>query len=99
MRYAMALVVIALSTPSNAGTYACRFKGQPAMLIDTTYQHERLTIGEQSVRLQVGNGFFTADVDDKEYIFSFGARGPDDPKIQATLVSGDYRGDSVCVRQ
>jgi hypothetical protein len=93
------VVSAALASPAWAGAYACRFKGQPLILIDTTYQHERLTIGDQSANLQSGNGFLTGDIDDKEYIFSFAHRGLDDPKIQATLVVGDYRGQTICVRQ
>jgi hypothetical protein len=96
---AIITIAMALATPASAATYACRFNGRPLMLIDVTYQHERLTIGGQSAAMQVGNGFWTADIDDQEYIFSFGARGPDDPKIKATLVSGEFRGDAICVRQ
>jgi hypothetical protein len=96
---AIATIAMALATPASAATYACRFKGRPLMLIDTTYLHERLTIGKQSAAMQAGNGFLTADIDDQEYIFSFGARGPDDPKIEATLVAGEFRGDATCIRQ
>jgi hypothetical protein len=93
------VVSAALASPAWAGAYVCHFKGQPLILIDTTYEHERLTIGDQSAKLQSGNGFLTGDIDDKEYIFSFAHRSPDDPKIQTTLVVGDYRGETICVRQ
>ena len=94
-----ALVAIALISPAAAGTYACQFKGKPLMLIDTTYHHERLTIGKDSVNLQAGNGFWTADIDDQEYIFKPGLRGPDDPKIPVSLDMGAYHADTICVRR
>jgi hypothetical protein len=94
-----ATVLIALVTPASAATYACQFKGQPLMLLDMTYQHEKLTIGTESAKLAVGNGFWTADIEDQEFIFSFGARKPDDPKIRANLDSGDFHGETTCVRR
>jgi hypothetical protein len=94
-----AVVAAALSSPTVAATYACQFKGKPLMLIDTTYQHERLSIGKDSAALQVGNGFWTADIDDQEYIFTFGMRGPDDPKIRVSLDLGAYHSDAVCARR
>lgn len=95
----LAAAAVALANPAAAATYACQFKGKPLMLIDTTYQHERLTIGKDSADLQVGNGFWTADIDDQEYIFSFGHRGPDDPKVRASLDMGSYHADTVCLRR
>lgn len=96
---APAIVSIALASPAAAATYACQFKGKPLMLIDTTYHHERLTIGKVSVDLQSGNGFWTADIDDQEYIFKPGARGPDDQKIPVSLDLGVYHADAICVRR
>jgi hypothetical protein len=95
----LAIVAIALASPAAAATYACQFKGKPLMVIDTTYHHERLTIGKESVDLQAGNGFWTADVDDEEYIFKPGARGPDDQKIPVSLDMGAYHAETVCVRR
>ncbi len=95
----LATVASTLSSPAAAATYACQFKGKPLMLIDTTYQHERLTIGKDSAALQVGNGFWTADIDDQEYIFAVGSRGPDDPKIRVSLDMGAYHADAVCARR
>ncbi len=98
--FVMTTIAIAtLASPAWAGVYACHFKGQPLIVIDTTYERERLTIGDESAKLQSGNGFLTADINDQEYIFSFAHRGPDDEKIQTTLVAGDYRGQTVCVRR
>ena len=96
---APAIVAIALASPAAAGTYACQFKGKPLMVIDTTYHHERLTIGKESVDLQAGNGFWTADIDDEEYIFKPGARGPDDQKITVSLDMGAYHAETICVRR
>jgi hypothetical protein len=96
---APALVAIAIASPAAAATYACQFKGKPLMLIDTTYHHERLTIGKESVDLQAGNGFWTADIDDQEYIFKPGARAPDDQKIPVSLDMGAYHADAICARR
>jgi hypothetical protein len=98
-RALLALAVAALATPAAAATYACQFKGKPLMLIDTTYQHEKLTIGKDSAEMQVGNGFLTADIDDEEYIFKLGVRGPDDPKIHASLDMGAFHSETICVRR
>jgi hypothetical protein len=95
----LAIVAIVAASPAAAATYACQFKGKPLMLIDTTYQHERLTVGKQSVDLQAGNGFWTADIDDEEYIFRPGMRGPDDQTIRVGLDMGAYHADAVCVRR
>jgi hypothetical protein len=92
-------LIAALASPAAAATYACQFKGKPLMLIDTTYQHERLTIGKDSVDLQAGNGFWTADVDDQQYIFTPGERAPDDQKIHVTLDMGAYHADASCSRR
>jgi hypothetical protein len=96
---ALAILGVALASPAAAATYACQFKGKPLMLIDTTYRHERLTIGNESVDLQAGNGFWTADIDDQEYIFKPGARGPDDQKIPVSLDMGAYHAETICVRR
>ena len=96
---ALAAAAVLSASPAAAATYACQFKGKPLMLIDTTYQHERLTIGKDSADLQVGNGFWTADINDQEYIFSFGHRGPNDPKIRASLDMGPYHADAICLRR
>lgn len=95
----LAIVAITFATPAAAATYACQFKGKPLMLIDTTYHHERLTIGKDSVAMQAGNGFWTADIDDQEYIFKPGSRGPDDQKITVGLDMGADHFDAVCVRR
>lgn len=95
----MAMILAAFASPAAAATYACQFKGKPLMLIDTTYHRERLTIGKDSVEMQAGNGFWTADIDDVEYIFKPGSRGPDDQTIQVGLDIGAYHADSVCVRR
>ena len=96
---ALAIVAMMLANPAAAATYACQFKGKPLMVIDTTYHHERLTIGKDSVDLQAGNGFWTADIDDQEYIFKPGARGPDDQKIPVSLDMGAYHAETICVRR
>lgn len=95
----LAMIVLASASPAAAATYACQFKGKPLMIIDTTYHRERLTIGKDSAALQVGNGFWTADIDDQEYIFKPGMRGPDDQTIHVSLDMGPYHADSVCVRR
>lgn len=96
---ALAIVTVAVASPAAAATYACQFKGKPLMVIDTTYDHGRLTIGKDSVKLQAGNGFWTADLDDQEYIFKPGSRGPDDQKIPVSLDMGAYHAETICVRR
>jgi hypothetical protein len=100
MRFlAPAITAVVFASPAAAATYACQFKGKPLMLIDTTYHHERLTIGKESADMQAGNGFWTADIDDQEYIFKPGARGPDDQKIPVSLDMGAYHADAICIRR
>jgi hypothetical protein len=95
----LAMAALVFASPAAAATYACQFKGKPLMIIDTTYRQERLTVGKDSAQLQVGNGFWTADIDDVEYIFKPGMRGPDDQTIHVSLDMGAYHADSVCVRR
>jgi hypothetical protein len=98
-RLIYSIAVFAFASPAAAATYACQFKGQPLMLIDTTYERQKLTIGADSAKFSVGNGFWTADINDHEYIFKFAQRGPDDVKIKVTLVSGERDIETICVRR
>jgi hypothetical protein len=97
--YQVAVAILTFANPVAAATYACQFKGQPLMLIDTTYEQQRLTIGADTAKFSIGNGFWTADIDEHEYIFKFAPRGPDDPKIKVTLVSGERDIETTCTRR
>jgi hypothetical protein len=98
-RLILLIAAFACASPAAAATYACQFKGQPLILIDTTYEKQKLTIGSDSAKFSIGNGFWTAEINDHEYIFKFAPRGPDDEKIKVTLLSGERDIETICVRR